>query len=177
MRMGMVVPFDRAVAVGAAFRIERGDERRHPAAEPGHQILDHVIAANAQGAGQKLGRQVAIAEMPGDAQQVVGRLRLDVDEILAGGEDRDDAAVRKQERVAVMQLHRARQVEQHLRAAGAVQHGAAAVPVFPVEHDAVGRRAFPAAGGEDFLHTDHAMASAPRFMAVASAGRDKTRSR
>lgn len=179
MVMVVVVSLDTAVTVGPSLRIEGGDERCHPSPETLHHVLDHMVAPNAQRAGNKLGRQVAVAQVPGNAQQGVRRRGLYLDKVLGRGEHRDDAPVRKPQAVAVMKVNRLRHVEEHLRAARAIEHGAAAVPVLPVKHDTVGRGGFPGAGGQDFRDRYHALssASAARFIAARNAGRFVTRAK
>ena len=56
--------------IGAAFGIERRLDLDDARAEPLHHRLDDVVAADAQALWHDLRRQMAIAEMPGDANQV-----------------------------------------------------------------------------------------------------------
>ena len=62
--------------VGAALGIERRFERDHPCAKPVCHRLDDRIAADAQRLRQDFGRQMAVAEMPGDAGQIEPRRRF-----------------------------------------------------------------------------------------------------
>ena len=59
----------RSTGVGAKFRVERCLEPGDPAAEPRHHLGNDMILANAQAVADDLNRQMAVAEMPGDAQQ------------------------------------------------------------------------------------------------------------
>src|SRR5713101_3022371 len=60
-----------AAGIGAAFGIERRLDLDHARAEPLHHRLDDVIAPDPQTLGHDLRRQMAVAEMPGDANQMV----------------------------------------------------------------------------------------------------------
>src|ERR1700678_729123 len=55
--------------IGAAFRIERRLERDHAGAKTLGHRLDHGIAADAQRLWCYFSRQMAVAEVPGDAGQ------------------------------------------------------------------------------------------------------------
>ena len=80
---GMVVRIRRvgmAVAgIGTAFGIERRFDPDHARAEPLHHGLDDVIAPDAKGLGHDLRRQMAIAEMPGDPNQMMRIVTPDFD--------------------------------------------------------------------------------------------------
>ena len=67
MTMRMRMRFGRGI--GAAFRIERRLDLDDAGAETLHHLLDDVIAADAQRLRHDLHRQMAIAEMPGDARR------------------------------------------------------------------------------------------------------------
>jgi hypothetical protein len=60
-----------AAGIGAAFGIERRIDLDHAGAEPLHHRLDDVIAPDPQALGHDLRRQMAVAEMPGDPNQMV----------------------------------------------------------------------------------------------------------
>ena len=62
-----------------------------------------MIGADAQAAGQDLGRRVALAKMPGDASQRHGITGLDLEHRFGGGPDQDQASVVEDETVAVAQ--------------------------------------------------------------------------
>ena len=56
--------------IGAAFGIERRLDLDHARAQPLHHRLDDVVAPDAQALRHDLGRQMAVAEMPGDPHQM-----------------------------------------------------------------------------------------------------------
>ena len=98
--------------IGAAFGIERRSDLDNRSAELAGHVRDHMIAADAQRAGQKLRRQMAIAEMPGDAREMQRVGAADFEERLRRGNDLDKTAVVEHQRVAVAQFRRCRQIEQ-----------------------------------------------------------------
>ncbi len=57
--------------IGAALGVERRFDLDHACAQPLHHLLDHVIAPDTQCLSRNLRRQVTVAEMPGDANQVL----------------------------------------------------------------------------------------------------------
>ena len=81
----MMVPIMRRVAVsrvfrrvgvacariGAAFGVERRVDLDHPCAQSLCHRLDDVIAPNPQAFCHDLGRQMAVAEMPGETNQML----------------------------------------------------------------------------------------------------------
>src|ERR1700733_15156836 len=71
MRVIMAVARRAALGlgIGAAFGIEWRLKRDHAGAQALDHCLDHRIAADAQRLWHYLGRQMAVAEVPGDAGQ------------------------------------------------------------------------------------------------------------
>src|ERR1700742_1739902 len=59
-----------AAGIGAAFGIERRLDLDDARAETLHHCLDHMVAPDPQALGHDLGRQMAIAEMPGNPNQM-----------------------------------------------------------------------------------------------------------
>src|SRR6056297_1437879 len=68
--------------IGAAFRMEGRLRRAGVGAEASEHLHDDVVVADADGLAQDLRGQVAVAQVPGDAQQLLGRFRTDVDDPL-----------------------------------------------------------------------------------------------
>jgi hypothetical protein len=60
-----------AAGIGAAFGIERRLDLDYPGAKAFHHRLDDVIAPDPQAFRHDLRRQMAVAEMPGDPNQVL----------------------------------------------------------------------------------------------------------
>ena len=90
-----------AVAVAAAPhpdrrhhpRVERALHRPHLGAEAAGHIGDHVVLADVHDAGGDLGREVAVAEVPGDAGERPLVAAGDLQQPLGRRLDGDDAAV------------------------------------------------------------------------------------
>jgi len=99
-----------------------------------------MIGPQPQYAVRNLQRQVAIADMPGDAQQIGRAVGGDLDHRLGGGAHPDIAAVVELQPVAVGKVLRSRQVEQKRRPAIGDQPDAATMPVEISQGDAVDRR-------------------------------------
>ncbi len=71
MRVVVVTMGVTGICVGAAFGVERRFDLDHARAEALHHGLDDVIPANAQGFRHDLGRQMAVAQMPADTNEVM----------------------------------------------------------------------------------------------------------
>ena len=138
VRMVIVV---RALAlrmpVRAGFRLERRLDRGEFSAQSRDHVFEHVIAAHSQLAADDLDPGVAVAEMPGEADEFERRLGLDLDQRLGPACNGHDRAVLEHETVAVFQRHRAVEIEQKFRAVLAGEHDAAAMPFVRIEHDAI----------------------------------------
>ena len=113
------------------------------------------IAADAQRLRRHLGRQVPVAEMPGDAHEGERVGGADFGERLGRGQNLDEAAVLEPEAVAAAQHRRLRQVEQEGEPADAGHDEAAAVALVELEHHAVGRLARPRPRGKNLVRPQH----------------------
>ena len=71
-------------------------------------VLDHVVVADAQAPWQDLGRQVAVAEMPGEAREVLAVGGCDLEHVLVRRMHRQPAAVLEAEPVALGERPRLR---------------------------------------------------------------------
>src|SRR5436309_3261295 len=60
-----------AAAIGAALGIERRLDLDHPGAEPFDHRFDDVVAPDPQASGHDLRQQMTVAEMPGEANQML----------------------------------------------------------------------------------------------------------
>ena len=105
--------------------------------------------------GVSLGRQVPVAEMPGDAHEGEGVGGADLGERLGRGHNLDDAAVLQPEAVAAAQHRGLRQVEQEGEPADAGHDEAAAVALVELEHHAVGRRRPSSPRGKNLVRPQH----------------------
>src|ERR1700676_954682 len=71
-----------AAGIGAAFGIERRLDLDDAGAEALYHRLDDVIAPDPQALRHDLGRQMAVAEMPGEANQMLRIAAPDLDQRL-----------------------------------------------------------------------------------------------
>ena len=144
-----------AMGVGAALGIEGRHDGGHGGAEMGDHLLDHVVAADTQAIAEELGRQMTIAEMPGNAQEPVTAGGGDLGQRLQRRLDGDDAAILELEPVAVAQGHRLGEVENEFQPARPGHCHAAAVALVVVEQHPVGRLGRSLAGGKKAGGADH----------------------
>jgi hypothetical protein len=135
--------------IGAALGIERRLERDHPDPEPLGHRLDERIAADAQRLREHLGRQMAVAKVPSDADQRKHVGSPEFGERFRLGDHFDHASVLKAQPVATAQHRRFGEVEEELKPADARHSDASAIAFVEVEHHRVGWSARPMAGRED----------------------------
>ena len=143
---GMTVPrmivriiWVRVAGIGAAFGIERCFDLDQARAQPSQHRLDHMIAADAQSPLRDLGRQVPIAEVPGEADQMLRIAPPDFQQRLGRGHHLDQSAIFEHQRVAAAQGDRMFQIEQEFQPARALHHHPPTVAIVKIEHDAIGR--------------------------------------
>jgi hypothetical protein len=148
--------------IRAAFGIERRFERDHAGAETLGHRLDHGIAANAQSFRRDFGRQMTVAEMPGDASERDCVGRSDLRQRFGLGDHLDHASVLELQTVAAAQHRRLRKIEQELKAADAGHGDAPAIALVEVEHHRISRDARPMAGWNDFVSAQHQCTFGPR---------------
>ena len=142
MCMCMRVGFRRmgvTARIGAAFGIERRLDLDDPRAQPLHHRLDDVIAANAQALRHDLCRQMAVAEMPGDPNQMQRIGAADLEQRLGGRHHLDQPSVFQHQRIAAAQRDGVFQIEQEFQPARARHRHPPPVPVVEIEHDGIGR--------------------------------------
>ena len=151
--MGMTM---RRAGVSTAFGIERRLDLDDAGAEPLHHRLDDVIPADAQPLRHQLRRQMAIAEMPGDPDQMMRVAALDLQQRLGRRHHLDQPPVLQHQRVAAAQGNGVFEVEQELEPARARHRHPPAVTVVEIEHDGIRRRFLPAMLSENFCRADHA---------------------
>jgi hypothetical protein len=156
MVVGVIVAVNRRGGdIGAALGIERRLDGDDAGPEPARHILDHMIAPDAQAFLHQFGRQMAIAEMPGDPDQGGGIGAPNFGQWFGGGDDFDDAPVVERQTVAGPQHHGVRQVEQEGEAAHSGHRHATAVAVVIIENDRVSRFPGPGAGGTNGMSVLH----------------------
>lgn len=167
--MTMRVIFRRmASRIGAALGVERRLDLDDPRAEPLHHRLNDVIAADAQALRHDLRRQVAVAEMPGDADQMQRIGAADLDQRLRGRHHLDQPAILQHQRIASAQRNGVFEIEQEFQPARPRHRHPPPVPVVEIEHDGIGRGLRPAMLPEDFCRADHVGAPDERSAIRAS---------
>jgi hypothetical protein len=157
MRMVDVSMRMAGVGIGATFRIEWRFDLDDARAETLHHRLDDVIAADAQGLGHDLRRQMAVAEVPADADEVVRIAAADLEQRLGRRDHLDEPAVLQHQRIAAAQRNGILQIEQEFEAARPRHGHAAAVPVVEIEHDRIRWRVREAVLSPDLRRPDHAL--------------------
>ena len=145
-----------AAGIGAAFGIERRLDLDDAGPEPFHHRLDDVIAPDPQAFRHDLGRQMAVAEMPGDPNQVLRILSTNFEQRFRRRHDFDQPVIVEHQRVAAAQRHRVFQIEQELQSPRAGHRHPAPMTVVEIEHDGIGRRLRPAMLPADLGSADHA---------------------
>ena len=143
------------IGVSAAFGIERRLDLDHLRAQPLHHRLDHVVTANAQGFGHELRRQMAVAEMPGDADEMVRIAAADLEQRLGRRHHFHQPAILQHQRIAAAQRDGVLEIEQEFEPARPSHRHPPPVPVVEIEHDGVGCRFCPAMLSQDFGCADH----------------------
>jgi len=129
--------------IGATLWIERRVDFHHVSAESRGQFGKNVIAPDAQRVCQELRRHVPVAQMPGDAGEMLMIGAANFQERLGRGDDLDQPSVFQQQRVAAAQLGRRGEVEQKRSPVLAGHGNAAAMAIVVIEHDAIGGLARP----------------------------------
>ena len=99
VRMRLMRMLVRGTRVGAAFGIKRRLDLDDARAKALYHRLDNVIAAYAQGLWHDLGRQMAVAEVPGDPDQMMRIAALDLDQRLGRRHHLDQPPVLEHQRI------------------------------------------------------------------------------
>jgi hypothetical protein len=159
--MGMRGACPVAGGIGAAFRIEWRLDLDDAGAEALYHFLDDVIAPDPQRLAHDLRRQMAIAEMPGKANQMEWVVTANFEQRFRGGHDFDETPVLQNQRIAAAQRHRRLEVEQKLQSARPGHRHPPSMAVVEVEHDGIGCRLCPMVLSLDLYRADHLTVSRP----------------
>ena len=135
---------------------------------------DHVVAPDQQPVRLDLAWQMTVAEVPGQPRKVVRVAASDFEQVLLGGADLDLSSILQRQTVAIGQHGRVGQIDEHGQPAVGGQDRPAQVAGGVVERQGVGGDAIRANKGAGSHGLAHA---APRFIAAASAGRLRNRSK
>ena len=152
----IVVTMRRMTAAGIrpAFRIERRLDGDNARAEAPHHVLDHMIAPDAKAFTYDLGRQMAVAKMPGDADKVMRIGAANFHQWFGCRYDLDQPSVFQHQSIAAAQRHSFLQVQQELQSARAGHRHATPVPIVETEHHRIGGLG-PTARRANLRRADH----------------------
>lgn len=165
--MFMIMAERLAMTVGAALGIKGGQHGGHRGAKPLQHVFDDMIVADAQPVAEKLSRQMPVAEMPGDANEVGRTSGTDLKKALGHRLHQDQPTILELESVAVLHDGRFLEVEKEHGLADAPHDEAAAMTIITFEGKRIGRRSGPGAGGMDASSGDHGV------LVLADGGRDE----
>jgi hypothetical protein len=145
-----------SLRIGAAFGVERRLDLDDPRAEPFHHRLDDVISANPQALWHDLRRQMAIAEMPGHANQMQRIGAADLKQRLRRRHHLDQPAVFQHQGVAAAQRDGVFEIKQEFQPARAGHRHPPPVPVVEIEHHGIGGSFGPPVLADNACGADHA---------------------
>ena len=111
--------------IGTVLGKERFGGIGKPGAEAQQHVANDVVALDQDAAGFELGRQVAVAEVPGEAEQVPVIFPANLVEPFRGGDHLHQPPVLEQERAMILKRYRAREIDEHLAAMLKLQQPAA----------------------------------------------------
>jgi hypothetical protein len=146
-----------AAFIGAAFGIEWRLDLDHARAQSPDHGFDDVVPADAQAFRHDLRRQMPVAEMPGDADQMLRIASSDLEQRLSSRHHFDEPLILQDQRIAATQCHGVFQVEQEFEPARRGHRHPPPVAIVEIEHDRVGGRILPAMLRFDFCRADHAI--------------------
>jgi hypothetical protein len=145
-----------SIGIGAAFGIEWRLDLDHARAEPLHHRLDDMVAPDPQAPRGDLGRQMAVAEMPGDPNQMLRITAPDLGQRLRRRDHLDQPAVVQHQRIAAAQHNGVFQIQQEFQPARARHRHPPAMAVVEIEHNGIGRWLMPAMWAANLRGADHA---------------------
>jgi len=119
----------------------------HPRAEPMRHVRDDVVGTDPEHAGQELGWEVPVPEVPCDPEQEEGVVAGDLEQVFGRTLDHHHAPVLELERVTVRECLGLGEVQEECEAVFTVHGHAPPVPVVVVQTYPVGGLARPFAGG------------------------------
>ena len=149
----MIVP--TMGVVGAPHWLESRFNRRDRSAQPFKHGADDVIALNENAVGINLGRQVAVAEMPGKLRQVQRIATTHLEQLFLCGFDFHKVAIVEHQLVAIGKEHRFLQVQHDHVAIVEVKKLAAQMPQIVRQFDLAHGRIGGGAGRDVRMDAQH----------------------
>jgi hypothetical protein len=144
-----------AGSICAALGVERRLDLDDACAEALHHFLDDVVAPDPQTLAHDLRRQMAIAEVPGETNQMGRIAAADFQQRLRRRHDFDQTPVLQNQRVAAAQRNRRFEVEQKLQSARAGHRHPSPMAVVEIKDYRIGRRLRPMVLSLDLRGPDH----------------------
>ena len=132
------------VGIGTTLGVERRFDLDDARSEPAHHVFDHMIAPDTQALRRYLRRQMPVAEVPGDAHQMMRILAADFRQWLGRSHDLDQPPILQHKRIAAAQRGRRFQIEQEFKPTRPGHREPPAMPVVETQHDGIRRRLRPA---------------------------------
>ena len=145
----IVVVIVAGVAVGAAFRLERGLHVHEIRSEAMEHFLDYMVGPNAKNLIANFSRQMPISQMPGKADELIGFSMPDFDNGLRSGLDLQQPPVFELQGISIGHRNRFRKVEKDILPLIGSQANAAAMARVKIESEGACRVFFwPMPGGQ-----------------------------
>jgi hypothetical protein len=141
--------------IGAAFGIERRFDLDDARAQAFHHFLDDVVAPDPQALAHDLRRQMAIAEMPSEANQMERVAAADFEQRLRRGHDFNQTPVFQDQRITPTQRNGGLEVEQKFKSARACHRHPPPMPIVEIEHHRIRCRLRPMVLSLDLRSPDH----------------------
>ena len=155
MVMTMAMPGMTAAGISTAFGIEWRFDDDDTRTEAANHILNDMISPDAQTFADDLRRQMPIAEMPGDPDQMIRICPADFHQRLRRGDHFDQPPVFQDQRVAATQRYGLFQIQQEFQPVCPRHRHAAAMTVVEIEHHRIGSGLIPANLRADLHGADH----------------------
>jgi hypothetical protein len=144
-----------ASGIGATFGIEWRIDLQDTRAKTLDHLLDDVISPDPQALGHDLGRQMPVAEMPGQTHQMERILSANFKQRLRRRHHLDQPPVLQDQRIAATQRHGGFQVEQKFETSRSRHRHPPPVTIVEVQHDGIGRRLRPMVLSLNLRCADH----------------------
>jgi hypothetical protein len=141
--------------IGATFGIEWRFDLDHARAQSLHHRLDDMVAPDTQTPRRDLRREMAVAEMPGDPNQMLRIGAANLGQRLRCRDDLDQPFIVEHQRITAVQHRGSFEIQKEFKPARPRHRHPPPVAVVEIEHDCIGRRLAPAMLAADLRGADH----------------------
>ena len=158
MRLMIVAMFRTvamAIGIGATFGVERRFDLDYTCTQPLYHRLDDVITPDPQSLADDLGRQMAVAEMPGDPNQMIWVGAADLDQQFRRRDHFDQPVIVEHQCIATAQRNGVFEIKQEFQPPRARHRHPPPVTIVEIKHDGIGGRLSPAMLRADLRGSDH----------------------